>query len=346
MSDKLTQEELATNAVTQEHIRLVARGLHDVVKMLLDRADHHDQSKLEPPEVEVFTEFTPKLAATTYGSAEYNEFKRQMEPALIHHYAKNSHHPEQKRAKEEEWKSIFDGSYEISNFGDIRSVDRTITASKGYSIQRKGQKMTPTITPKGYLRVSLMYSGKPHNYMVHRLVAGAFLDNPKNKKEVNHINGDKQDNHVDNLEWVTSSENLIHAYETGLKKANVKYVVYCEELDIVTFGVEKMEIALRERGYEKASASTIWRIITEDKAEATHLDLHFTSVNIEDYTEESDLRFCTLIDLVEMFCDWKASSQRQADGDIYKSIEINKKRFLMSRDLVRIFENTAKVLDS
>lgn len=94
MSDKLTQEELATNAVTQEHIRLVARGLHDVVKMLLDRADHHDQSKLEPPEVEVFTEFTPKLAATTYGSAEYNEFKRQMEPALIHHYAKNSHHPE------------------------------------------------------------------------------------------------------------------------------------------------------------------------------------------------------------------------------------------------------------
>lgn len=85
---------MVTNAQTQEHIHMVGRNIHEVVKMLLDRADHHDRTKLEAPEVEFFTEFTPKLAGTTYGSVEYNEYKNKMQPALDHHYANNAHHPE------------------------------------------------------------------------------------------------------------------------------------------------------------------------------------------------------------------------------------------------------------
>lgn len=96
MSDQngLTIEEQATNAATLNHIRLVQRLLHAVVKDLLDRADAHDQSKLERPEVELFTKYTPMLAGSTYGSAEYKQFLAEMKPALDHHYARNTHHPE------------------------------------------------------------------------------------------------------------------------------------------------------------------------------------------------------------------------------------------------------------
>jgi hypothetical protein len=90
----LSLEERATNAKTSEHIRLVGHFLHSFIKSLLDRADVHDQSKLASPEVEAFTEFTDKLAGSTYGSHEYEGFRKAMKPALDHHYAKNSHHPE------------------------------------------------------------------------------------------------------------------------------------------------------------------------------------------------------------------------------------------------------------
>lgn len=87
-------EEQATNYVTMRHIEKVRNYLNLVIINLLRRAENHDQSKLESPEVELFTEFTPKLAACTYGSEEYNTYKKEMSVALTHHYARNSHHPE------------------------------------------------------------------------------------------------------------------------------------------------------------------------------------------------------------------------------------------------------------
>ncbi len=65
-----------------------------VIKNLMDRELIHDQSKLEDYEIDLFTEFTPKLSSLTYGSEEYNENKKQLNKALIHHYANNRHHPE------------------------------------------------------------------------------------------------------------------------------------------------------------------------------------------------------------------------------------------------------------
>lgn len=92
--DKLTVEQQATNFHTMKHIQTVSRILHRVVMELLKRADTHDESKLHSPEVELFTEYTARLATSTYGSPEYNEFRKQMKPALDHHYAHNPHHPE------------------------------------------------------------------------------------------------------------------------------------------------------------------------------------------------------------------------------------------------------------
>lgn len=90
----LTIEQKACNFDTMRHIERVRNLLNLFVLDLLDRAEKHDQSKLMSPEVEMFTEFTPKLAASTYGSQEYEGFRKSMGEALAHHYAKNPHHPE------------------------------------------------------------------------------------------------------------------------------------------------------------------------------------------------------------------------------------------------------------
>ena len=83
-----------SRADTYEHIALVRDLMLEFVYQLIVRSNIHDESKLLPPEVEVFDEFTPKLKDLVYGSEEYRECLRQMKPALEHHYAENRHHPE------------------------------------------------------------------------------------------------------------------------------------------------------------------------------------------------------------------------------------------------------------
>jgi hypothetical protein len=83
---------------TYEHIRQVQELLRRVVVNLLQRAEVHDVSKLASPEAEVFEKYVPLLRDTTYGSAEYQQFLREMQPALQHHYRHNRHHPEHHEA--------------------------------------------------------------------------------------------------------------------------------------------------------------------------------------------------------------------------------------------------------
>ncbi len=79
---------------TIKHIENVRKYIRLFADKLITRGVDHDRLKLEPPEVEIFTEYTPKLAASTYGSEEYNEFLKEMNVALQHHYANYRHHPE------------------------------------------------------------------------------------------------------------------------------------------------------------------------------------------------------------------------------------------------------------
>lgn len=90
------QKELnpAAEVETRKHQHRVTEILHQFMSKLMDRADAHDKSKTEEPEVAIFAEYTPKLAGVTYGSAEYVQYLGEMKPALDHHYAKNRHHPE------------------------------------------------------------------------------------------------------------------------------------------------------------------------------------------------------------------------------------------------------------
>lgn len=98
MNEQLPIEQQATNYATMRHIEQVRNCLNVFVCELLDRGEAHDQSKMTSPEVEMFTEYTPKLAASTYGSPEYEGVRKAMGPALAHHYAKNRHHPEHWKA--------------------------------------------------------------------------------------------------------------------------------------------------------------------------------------------------------------------------------------------------------
>jgi hypothetical protein len=115
----------------------------------------------------------------------------------------------------EKWKDIsgFEGKYQISNIGRVRSLDR-ITNNR----QFKGAIKTPQISNTGYYRVHLCTENrKTKPFSIHRLVATHFLPSIGGKNVVNHIDGDKLNNRLDNLEWVTISENTKHSYDTGLQ---------------------------------------------------------------------------------------------------------------------------------
>ena len=105
----------------------------------------------------------------------------------------------------------YDGKYKISNFGNVLSMNY-----RGNT--KKPNVLTPIKHHLGYMLIHLVGKDKKIKMkMIHTLVADAFIPNPENKKYVNHIDGNKQNNHVSNLEWVTSKENMNHAIRTGLR---------------------------------------------------------------------------------------------------------------------------------
>lgn len=122
--------------------------------------------------------------------------------------------------EQEIWRPIegYEGFYEVSNLGRVKSLAR-ITAH-GRKIKEKQRKLPLN---KGYPTIKFSKDGEWELAYVHRIVAKVFIPNPENKREVNHIDGNKLNNKVENLEWVTSSENVKHAYDSGLHtRTNVK----------------------------------------------------------------------------------------------------------------------------
>lgn len=189
------------------------------------------------------------------------------------------------------WKVIpdTDGLYFANEDGEIKSKDRRIrykngTGAEGYCI-RKGKTLKPAPNTHGYPCITVKYlDGHQKTVPVHILVARAFIPNPENKPQINHKDGNKKNNCISNLEWVTSSENIRHAYAMKLNKGsqpwkgkrgklhpNSKPVIMCDkdENELKKFesillaadetGICFSHIAACVRGERKTSGGYIWK---------------------------------------------------------------------------------------
>lgn len=113
------------------------------------------------------------------------------------------------------WKDIkgYENIYQVNEKGEIKSLDRFIVKSNGVKEFKKGKFISSTHNKRSnYLECHLSMNGKRKCYKVHRLVAETFIPNPSNHPVVNHKDGNRLNNNVDNLEWCTYSENLKHSY--------------------------------------------------------------------------------------------------------------------------------------
>ncbi|HJX49856.1 MAG TPA: NUMOD4 domain-containing protein [Candidatus Nanoarchaeia archaeon] len=117
------------------------------------------------------------------------------------------------------WKDIkgYEGLYLVSNLGRIKSLERTIYNGRIYYNRKEKILKIQMDSRKYYCLIFLYKMNIKKVFLIHRLVAHAFISNPKNKPEINHKDGNKQNNKSNNLEWSTSSENKIHAFKTGLR---------------------------------------------------------------------------------------------------------------------------------
>lgn len=150
------------------------------------------------------------------------------------------------------WQCIksYNKKYQISNLGRVKNRKKIL------KICNNG---------KGYLYISLSKNNKRKNFLIHRLVANAFIINKENKPCINHIDGNKQNNKVDNLEWITYSENHKHAFKIGLKKSRKGEEMSNSKLknkDVLFIKKNKNNYSRAELGRKfKICPSTISRII-------------------------------------------------------------------------------------
>lgn len=160
------------------------------------------------------------------------------------------------------WKDIkgYEGRYQVSNLGNVKSLN----------YRRKGQKkiLSQWNNGRGYLYVN--FSNK--NYAVHRLVAETFIANIQRKEDVNHIDGNKKNNNVKNLEWCSRKENIQHAWKIGLDKpSNNKRIIQMDlegnkirEWDSIKditlrFNISRWAISNCCNGRSKTSCGYIWK---------------------------------------------------------------------------------------
>lgn len=170
---------------------------------------------------------------------------------------------------EEIWKTIEDyPNYMVSNMGRVKAIN--------WHREGKEKEMKPYTTYKGYLRLRLTKNGKSKQFQIHRLVAEAFIPNPDNKPQIDHINTDKTDNRVENLRWVTNKENCNNPiskqnYSKGNKgKKSVSILQFTKDGEFVRkwnsmsdaeqeLGIRRLSEYCSNKYGRKSAGGYIWR---------------------------------------------------------------------------------------
>lgn len=121
------------------------------------------------------------------------------------------------------WKPIegYEGLYEVSNKGDIKSLPRRKGLKNGCSYITKERILRPSMTTTGYWKIELTKDMKKKSKKIHRLIAKAFIPKVEGKPQINHIDGNPLNNEISNLEWSTQQENVQHAIDIGLRKTKI-----------------------------------------------------------------------------------------------------------------------------
>lgn len=161
------------------------------------------------------------------------------------------------KTQSEIWKDIpnYEGLYQASNFGRIRSLDKVIK-NRGknqygstFDIIKKGKILKQRLNKGGYLKVYLIKEGKSKTFIAHRLIALTFIPNPNNYKIVNHKDENKTNNNIDNLEWCTQSYNINYGSRNEKAAEKLKKIIrskeWCENISKAKKG-KVMSIEYRE----------------------------------------------------------------------------------------------------
>lgn len=156
--------------------------------------------------------------------------------------------------EKENWKSIegYEGYFEVSNYGKIRSLTRQITKSNGKVQKVYGQELRPfirdssKITSVKHYRIALRLNGEQKKYFVHRLVATAFIRKPKDKEVINHIDNNGLNNYYKNLEWCTAKENVAHCHNQN--RQNAEKVLEAQAKTVSVIKQKKMDRELARIG--------------------------------------------------------------------------------------------------
>jgi len=140
----------------------------------------------------------------------------------------------------------YEGIYEVSDKGDIKSIARKIIIGNGNCSFLPEKIMKQKSERNGYRRIKLCNNGNFKTLLVHRIVASSFLKNPEIKKTVNHKNGIRHDNRIENLEWTTNSENQIHSFKNGrvhIVKKRLSTEQIKEVIKFINNGLSQAKIA-------------------------------------------------------------------------------------------------------
>lgn len=172
----------------------------------------------------------------------------------------------------EVWHDVkgYEGLYQVSNLGRVKSLERNIKMRQ-YVLHTVEKIMKPIFDGKGYNQITLCKSGKMKRISIHRLVATHFIPNTENKPFINHINGIKTDNRVENLEWCTPSENNLHMYRVLGHKGTMLGRKASEETrrKIIESNNKPVLCIELNQTFPSAKAASLWLKMSPDAVSAS-----------------------------------------------------------------------------